>query len=104
MYVSLLIIITAGKTANHNELLTIALVCTVCRFTIVSAFMFVIGFVCGHRFGQAGCCACKLANTSQSGYVTPVPDVPPLPVRRQEQDLELKENVAYETVHTICTT
>ena len=102
MYVSLLIIITAGNTANHNELLIVAVTCTVCGFTIVSAFMFVIGFVCGHRFGQAGCC--KLANTIQSGYVTPVLDVPPLPVRSQEQNLELKENVAYETVHTIHST
>ena len=76
--------------------------CTVCGFTIVSAFMFVIGFVCGYRFGQAGCC--KLANTIQSGYVTPVPDVPPLPVGRQEQKPKLKENVAYETVHIIHST
>ena len=81
-------------------MLTIALVCVICGFAVFSAFMFAIGFVCGHRLGQAGCC--KLTNISQSDYVTP--DVPPLPVRRQEQDLELKENVAYEQVHTIHST
>ena len=77
-------------------MLTIALVCTVCGFAVFSAFMFVIGFLCGHRFGQTGCC--KQMNTVQSDDV--IPEVPPMPVRRQEQDLELKENVAYETFHT----
>ena len=78
-------------------MLTIALVCTVCAFAVFSALMFVIGFICGHRFGQGD--YCKLVSTSQSGYVTPAPAVPPLPVRRQERNLELKENEAYETIH-----
>lgn len=96
-----LIFITTGKTENCNdEVLTIVLVCTVCGFAGFSALMFVVGFVCGH---QAGCC--KLANTNQSDYIIPEgPDVPPLSVRRQEQNLELKENLAYETVHAMHST
>ena len=74
-----------------------------CGFAIFSALMFITGFVCGHRFGQADYCK-AMNGSSQSGDVTPTPDVPPLPVRRQEQNLELKENIAYETVHTVHTT
>ena len=81
-------------------MITIALVCALCGFAFFAAFMFVIGFVCGHRFGQTGCC--KTTDTNPSDYVTP--DVPPVPVRRQQQDLELKENVAYEPVHTMHST
>jgi hypothetical protein len=76
----------------HNEVLAIALVC---GFAVFFALMFVVGFVCGHQAGQAGCC--KLANTNQSA---PALDIPSVPVRRQEQNLELKENVAYETIHS----
>ena len=95
------VFIAAGKTANCNdEVLTIVLVCTVCGFSVFSALMFVVGFICGRQTSY-----CKLANTNQSDYVIPEgPDIPPLSVRRQEQNLELKENLAYETVHTMHST
>ena len=76
-----------GVSATAAMLRT-ALVSVTCVLVVMSVFIFIAGFVCGHHFSQR---LRKSADKNkQSASQNP---------KIMESDLELKENVAYITVH-----
>ena len=60
-----------------------------CVLVVMSALMFVVGFVCGQCFSQR---RTKSANKNDESS-------PSHPTREPGEDLELKENVAYVSIH-----
>ena len=67
--------------------LRIALISVTCVLAVISLLMFIIGFICGHYLLVRR----KSANENDKSSSNP-------PVK-QVEDLELKENVAYVTLH-----
>ena len=67
-------------------MLRTALISVTCVIVVISILTFVIGFVGGHCFSQRWR---KSANMSDESSPTTEPG----------EDLELKENVAYITIH-----
>ena len=59
-----------------------------CVLVMLSALTFIIGFVCGHYFSQRRRKSVKKNTGSPSN-----------PTTEPGEDLELKENVAYITIH-----
>ena len=68
-------------------MLRTALISVTCVLVMMSVFIFITGFVCGHYFNQRWR---ESANKSKQQVTNP---------KNTESDLELKENVAYITVH-----
>ena len=98
-----LYLILIGKMAESNSTDVLAAVATslVLLFLVISIFIFIAGFLCGHYFSRRSsketqCQPVPLYDTPQTSdhqvpvyeYVLHIPSA-------QEQDLELKENVAY---------
>ena len=71
-------------------MLRTALVVVTCVLGVMSALMFVIGFVCGHCFSQ------RKRKSAGKNNESPLDSTPTTEAR---EDLELKENVAYITIH-----
>ena len=72
-----------------TAMLRAALISVVCLSIILSAVMFVIGFVCGHYLSQRW--RKSTASKEQESRLSPTYE--------HGEDLELKENVAYITLH-----
>ena len=78
-------------------------------FLMTSVFIFIVGFVCGHCFSQRR--GKRISETIVQGeHSCPICDpnltyeaVLPKVVKQEEQDLELKENVAYLTLPSTTT-
>ena len=70
---------------------------TVVAFLVISLLIFATGFVCGHYFGQKSKQPSRGTpdHSSASQSIPLYEDVIPSAVEHQEQQLELKENVAY---------
>ena len=62
-----------------------ALISVTCVLVVISALMFIVGFICGH------CIRRKSPNKNVESSTSPG--------NEQVEDLELKENVAYVTLH-----
>ena len=85
--------------SSSTDILAAVVTSLVLIFLVISVFIFIAGFVCGHYFSQ------KFKRSSkETPQTSDHPDqVPfyeyvlhvPSGVKHQEQDLELKENVAY---------
>ena len=71
-----------------TAMLRAALISVVCLSIIISAVMFVIGFVCGHYLSQRW--RKSTGSKEQESGLSPTNDC--------GEDLELKENVAYITL------
>ena len=76
-----------GVSATVAMLRT-ALISVTCILVVMSVFIFITGFVCGHYFSQR---LRKLANKNKQSASQNH--------KIMESGLELKENVAYITVH-----
>ena len=72
----------------------IAVVSSVTGFTMASILFFVTGFLCGH-FGQK---KRKKADINPPSGQTRIPYYDDVVLQQPEQELELKENVAYGPV------
>ena len=71
---------------------------SVSAFLVSSVIIFIIGFLCGLCFSQKvkGCIQSGKDNPSSTNSPSPMYEaVVPTVNRQQEQDVELKENVAY---------
>ena len=77
-----------GKPNSDN---VPALISVSCVAVVASVLMFIIGFVCGHCFGQR---RKKLTQHEQTISTSTA-----AASNEQEGDLELKDNVAYVTLH-----
>ena len=66
-------------------MLKIALISITCVLIVMSALVFIIGLLCGYYFSQRY----KKSKKESSSN----------PTTERAEDLELKENVAYITVH-----
>ena len=73
-------------------MLRTALISVTCVLVMMSALIFVVGFVSGHCFSQRWR---KSANKKDKSS-------PSDPTTESGEDLELKENVAYITIHPKC--
>ena len=76
------------------KILTAAILSTAVVFIVIVILTFAVGFVCGHYIGKK---SSRETPDNPTGN-QPVPvyeDVLLSAVKHQEQDLELKENVAY---------
>ena len=84
---------TEAKESRSPDVLTAAVSSTVSASLVISLFIFVAGFVCGHYFGRKY----AVQPSSSSQPVHPYEDVNVLPrvVERQEQRLQMIENVSY---------
>ena len=69
-------------------MLRTALISVTCVLVMMSALMFVVGFVCGHCFSQRWRKSANKNDESSPSHLTTEPG----------EDLELKENVAYVTI------
>ena len=67
------------------QTLRTALISVTCVLVMVSILTFIVGFVCGHFFSQR--------RRKSSGKKDELPSSP------TAEDLELKDNVAYITIH-----
>ena len=68
-----------------SAMLRTALISVTCVLVVISLFIFITGFVCGHYFSQRWRESADKSNQQQMPKNT-------------ESDLDLKENVAYITV------
>ena len=66
-------------------MLKTALISVTCVLVVISALTFIIGLLCGYYLGQRQRKSEKVSLTN--------------PTTERAEDLELKENVAYITVH-----
>ena len=73
-----------------TAVLRIALISVTCILVVLSLFMFIAGAVCGHCLSQR--CKESANRCEQSESNSPAD---------KESDLELKDNVAYITIHPI---
>ena len=78
----------AGTPDLDNALLRPALISVSCLLVVASVLMFIIGLICGHCLSQRWR---KLIQHKQSMSMSHTTE--------QVEDLELKENVAYVTLH-----
>ena len=74
--------------ATMTQMLRTALISVTCVLVMVSALTFVTGFVCGHCFSQRWRRSSRKNDESLFN-----------PTTEPREDLELKENVAYITIH-----
>ena len=94
---------SAEPTSTCN-VVTSAVVSSISTFLVTSVIIFIVGFVCGHCFGQRYKRPAKETSGTivQGEHSRPIcdPNFTYLPkmVKQEEQDLELKENVAYLTL------
>ena len=77
-------------TATSAQMLRAALILVTCVLGVMSILTFIIGFVCGHCFSQRWRKSAGKNNESPSESN---------PTTEPGEDLELKENVAYVTLH-----
>ena len=87
------------EKSRSSDVLAGALSSTIVLFLVLSISTLIAGFLCGHYFGR------KYEKSSKKIPALPKPsqpvalyedvDVLPSAVEHQEQNLELKENVAY---------
>ena len=85
------------EESSSTDVLAAVVTSLLIAFLVISIFIFIAGFVCGHYFSQ------KFKRSSKETPQTTDHQVPfyeyvlhmPNAVKHQEQDLELKENVAY---------
>lgn len=89
---------TVGST---DSIVTPVVTSSVSAFLMTSGFIFIIGFVCGHCFSQR----CKTPHKEMldkniqplQSHPTPVYEdiLPKKSLKQAEQEVELKDNVAY---------
>ena len=96
-----------GRKADVESLAVVPVVlCTVVTSLVISAITFIIGVMCGHYFGRKPKHdKSKEISDHQPKSIQPVPlyePVLPSAMEHQEQDLELKENMAYGPSKLIC--
>ena len=85
------------EESSSTDVLAAVVTSLLIAFLVISIFIFITGFVCGHYFSR------KFIRSSKEIPQTTNNQVPfyeyvlhvPSGVKHQEQDLELKENVAY---------
>ena len=84
------------------NVVTAAVVTSISTFLVTSVFIFIIGFVCGHCFSQRYIVKRSAKEKTVQGeqsHPNPTYDTILLNVvKQEEQDLELKENIAYLTL------
>ena len=75
-------------TATTVRILRTALISVTCVLVMMSALMYLIGFICGHCFSQRWRKSSGKKDDESPSNLTAEP----------REDLELKENVAYITI------
>ena len=83
---------TGNTVDSTSDVVTVVAASLVSVFFVSSVIIFISGFICGHYFSR------NFKQSSKETPSQPVPlyeDVLPSAVIHQEQDVELKENVAY---------
>ena len=96
MFIFYIIIIGLEKNAKLRSvnILIAAILSTVVAFIVIIILTFAVGFVCGHYLGRKS--SREIPDSPTGNQPVPVyEDVLLSAVKHQEQDLELKENVAY---------
>ena len=79
---------SSTAAATTIQILITALISVTCVLVMISALMFIIGFICGHCFSQRWRKPSPKKDDESPSNLTTEP----------REDLELKENVAYITI------
>ena len=84
----------------------IAVASSVTVFTVASILFFIIGFLCGHfcqkkRKSSTRAAAGETVPPGGSGGQTQTPYYDDVVIQQSDQELELKENVAYGPIRSI---
>ena len=82
---------SSTAAATTTQMLRTALISVTCVLVMMSALMFLIGFICGHCFSQRWRKPSGKKDDESPSNLTTEP----------REDLELKENIAYITIHPI---